>query len=85
MLGEQRNNTFCGVACGLGENTETTFCVTKSGLLCSFNSKRVLENWVELRVSRIKKAGDFTLFFLSLFFSLSNMDSLHLLCRSSGS
>lgn len=50
LLGEQRNNTFCDVACGRGVNSDITYCVTSSGLLCSINSKRVLDTWVELKV-----------------------------------
>lgn len=41
---------FCDVACGIGENAAYTYCITKSGLLCCFNSKRMLEKWVELKV-----------------------------------
>lgn len=51
LLGEQRNNTFCDVACGHGLNSDITYCVTSSGLLCSINSKRVLDTWVELKTS----------------------------------
>ncbi|XP_020618464.1 mitogen-activated protein kinase-binding protein 1-like isoform X2 [Orbicella faveolata] len=52
LLGEQRNNTFCDVACGRGVNSDITYCVTNSGLLCSINSKRVLDTWVELKSSK---------------------------------
>ncbi|XP_071961890.1 uncharacterized protein [Antedon mediterranea] len=51
ILGEQRNNFFTDVACGLGENSNKTYCVTTSGLLCEFNERRLLDKWVELRVS----------------------------------
>ena len=54
LLGEQRNNTFCDVACGHGVNSDITYCVTSSGLLCSINSKRVLDTWVELKVPHNK-------------------------------
>ena len=54
LLGEQRNNTFCDVACGRGVNSDITYCVTSSGLLCSINSKRVLDTWVELKVPHNK-------------------------------
>lgn len=50
LLGDQRNNTFSDVACGRGINSDITYCVTSSGLLCSINSKRVLDTWVELKV-----------------------------------
>nr|XP_006816563.1 PREDICTED: mitogen-activated protein kinase-binding protein 1-like [Saccoglossus kowalevskii] len=49
ILGEQRNNFFCDVACGKGSNKEKTFCITTSGLLCEFDEKRLLDKWVELR------------------------------------
>ena len=51
LLGEQRNNHFCDVKCGVGSNAGSTFCVTSSGVLCCFSEKRVLDKWVELRVS----------------------------------
>ena len=53
LLGQQRNNFFCGVACGKGEVADTTYVITRSGLLCEFNAKRTLEKWVELRVSGV--------------------------------
>uniref|UniRef100_A0AAX7SIN5 Mitogen-activated protein kinase binding protein 1 n=1 Tax=Astatotilapia calliptera TaxID=8154 RepID=A0AAX7SIN5_ASTCA len=51
LLGELRNNFFCDVACGRGSKSDSTFCITSSGLLCEFNSKRMLDKWVDLRVS----------------------------------
>jgi hypothetical protein len=51
ILGEKRDNQFIDVACGVGVNSTLTYSVTKSGLLCSFNQKRLLEKWVELRVN----------------------------------
>lgn len=51
LLGELQNNFFCDVACGRGSQSESTFCITSSGLLCEFNEKRMLEKWVDLRVS----------------------------------
>ncbi|KAL4656482.1 mitogen-activated protein kinase-binding protein 1 isoform X2 [Arapaima gigas] len=51
LLGELRNNFFSDVACGKGRKAESTFCITSSGLLCEFNDKRMLDKWVELRVS----------------------------------
>ena len=50
ILGEQKNNFFCGVACGQGASASKTFAITQSGLLCEFNEKRLLDKWVELRV-----------------------------------
>lgn len=49
ILGEQRNNYFCDVACGKGDMGDSTFAITKSGLLCEFNNRRLLDKWVELR------------------------------------
>ncbi|XP_058386929.1 WD repeat-containing protein 62 [Diceros bicornis minor] len=51
ILGELHNNVFCGVACGQGQMAGSTFCVSSSGLLCQFNEKRVLEKWINLKVS----------------------------------
>ncbi|XP_006867468.1 PREDICTED: WD repeat-containing protein 62 [Chrysochloris asiatica] len=51
ILGELHNNVFCGVACGRGPMAGNTFCVSYSGLLCQFNEKRVLEKWINLKVS----------------------------------
>ena len=51
ILGEQRNNYFCDVACGRGEMGDSTFAITKSGLLCEFNNRRLLDKWVELRTT----------------------------------
>ncbi|NWY04664.1 MABP1 protein, partial [Nothoprocta ornata] len=51
LLGELRNNFFTDVACGRGKKADSTFCITSSGLLCEFNEKRLLDKWVELRVS----------------------------------
>ncbi|XP_068198768.1 mitogen-activated protein kinase-binding protein 1-like isoform X2 [Antennarius striatus] len=49
LLGELRNNFFCDVSCGRGSTSDSTFCITSSGLLCELNSKRILEKWVDLR------------------------------------
>ncbi|KAL0610185.1 WD repeat-containing protein 62 [Plecturocebus cupreus] len=51
ILSELHNNIFCGVACGRGRMAGSTFCVSYSGLLCQFNEKRVLEKWINLKVS----------------------------------
>ncbi|XP_060908400.1 mitogen-activated protein kinase-binding protein 1-like [Labrus mixtus] len=49
LLGELRNNFFFDVACGRGSTSDSTFCITSSGLLCEFDSKRMLDKWVDLR------------------------------------
>ncbi|XP_039546085.1 mitogen-activated protein kinase-binding protein 1-like, partial [Pimephales promelas] len=51
LLGEMQNNFFCGVACGRGPRSDSTFCITSSGLLCVFSGRRVLERWVHLQTS----------------------------------
>ena len=50
ILGDQRNNCFTDVMCGRGRSSMFTYCVSKSGLLCMFNEKRLLDKWVELKV-----------------------------------
>lgn len=81
ILGEQRNNDFCDVACGKGEMGDSTYAITRSGLLCEFNNRRLLDKWVELRVSalseRISYYGDVSVSFYMkrhciLLFSLLN-------------
>ncbi|KAM4712862.1 mitogen-activated protein kinase-binding protein 1-like isoform 2-T2 [Anableps anableps] len=49
LLGELRNNFFSDVACGRDSKSDSTFCITSSGLLCEFNSNRMLDKWVDLR------------------------------------
>lgn len=51
ILGEQKDNEFCDVSCGRGAAADSTYAITRSGLLCEFNSRRLLDKWVELRVS----------------------------------
>ncbi|CAH0761745.1 unnamed protein product [Diatraea saccharalis] len=51
ILGEQKDNEFCDVVCGRGEHNDTTYAITRGGLLCEFNSRRMLDKWVELRTS----------------------------------
>uniref|UniRef100_A0A8D2IH16 WD repeat domain 62 n=1 Tax=Varanus komodoensis TaxID=61221 RepID=A0A8D2IH16_VARKO len=51
LLGELHDNAFCGVACGRGRMPGSTFCILHSGLLCQFNERRVLEKWIDLKVS----------------------------------
>ncbi|XP_050995300.1 mitogen-activated protein kinase-binding protein 1-like isoform X2 [Labeo rohita] len=51
LLGELQNNFFCDVACGRGLKSDSTFCITSSGLLCEFNGRRILDRWVRLQTS----------------------------------
>ncbi|XP_072558369.1 mitogen-activated protein kinase-binding protein 1-like isoform X2 [Paramormyrops kingsleyae] len=53
LLGEQWNSTFCGLACGRGHMAGSTYCVTIQGLLCRFNSRRLLEAWVDLKTAPV--------------------------------
>lgn len=57
LLGELRNNLFTDVACGRGKKADSTFCITSSGLLCEFSDRRLLDKWVELRVSTSVPVG----------------------------
>lgn len=50
-LGEQKRASFCDVSCGRGPMSEATFCLTKNGILCELNSRRLLHKWVDLRTS----------------------------------
>ncbi|KAJ2943469.1 hypothetical protein O0L34_g12274 [Tuta absoluta] len=51
ILGEQKDNEFCDVVCGRGSASESTYAITRGGLLCEFNSRRLLDKWVELRTT----------------------------------
>ncbi|KXJ04915.1 WD repeat-containing protein 62, partial [Exaiptasia diaphana] len=52
LLGELRSHTFCDVVCGVGNNSNYTYCVTTAGALCCFNAKRKLEKFVEIGSSK---------------------------------
>ncbi|XP_050678210.1 mitogen-activated protein kinase-binding protein 1 isoform X3 [Leptidea sinapis] len=51
ILGEQKDNEFCDVVCGRGDTADSTYAITRGGLLCEFNSRRLLDKWVELRTT----------------------------------
>ncbi|XP_041971032.1 mitogen-activated protein kinase-binding protein 1 isoform X2 [Aricia agestis] len=51
ILGEQKDNEFCDVACGRGAAAGSTYAITRGGLLCEFNARRLLDKWVELRTT----------------------------------
>ncbi|XP_047038926.1 mitogen-activated protein kinase-binding protein 1 isoform X3 [Helicoverpa zea] len=51
ILGEQKDNEFCDVVCGRGASADSTYAITRAGLLCEFNSRRLLDKWVELRTT----------------------------------
>lgn len=68
ILGEQRNNYFCDVGCGRGEMGDSTYAITKSGLLCEFNNRRLLDKWVELRVRFSANIAQITVSFVLFHF-----------------
>ncbi|XP_055082252.1 WD repeat-containing protein 62-like isoform X2 [Periophthalmus magnuspinnatus] len=49
LLGDHKNSVFVAVACGRGDASSRTFCITSSALLCVFNGQRTLEAWVNLK------------------------------------
>ncbi|XP_026739904.1 mitogen-activated protein kinase-binding protein 1 [Trichoplusia ni] len=51
ILGEQKDNEFCDVVCGRGDCADSTYAITRGGLLCEFNGRRLLDKWVELRTT----------------------------------
>ncbi|XP_057207402.1 WD repeat-containing protein 62 isoform X2 [Triplophysa rosa] len=51
LLGEHQNSQFCGLACGRGAMASSTYCITRTGLLCQFNSNRQLDSWVDLKTT----------------------------------
>lgn len=51
ILGELRNNDFCAVACGKGSAAESTYAITRNGHLVEFNSRRLLDKWVDCRTT----------------------------------
>ncbi|KJE96850.1 hypothetical protein CAOG_07111 [Capsaspora owczarzaki ATCC 30864] len=51
-LGEQASQTFTSVACGVGAAKDRIFAITATGILCTFNSQRQLENWMDVKAER---------------------------------
>ncbi|XP_031618833.1 uncharacterized protein LOC116337970 isoform X3 [Contarinia nasturtii] len=51
ILGELRNNDFCAVACGKGSGADSTYAITRNGQLVEFNSRRLLDKWVDCRTT----------------------------------
>lgn len=51
ILGELRNNDFCAVACGRGAAADSTYAITRNGHLVEFNSRRLLDKWVDCRTT----------------------------------
>ncbi len=52
ILGDMKNNYFCDVVCGRGENSHLTYAITTNGILCEFNESRYLSRVAELHVER---------------------------------
>lgn len=72
ILSEQRNNSFCDIACGRGASAASTFCITQSGLLCEFDSKRMLKKWAQLNVCRIVEILLYSMDTLTIFVKASS-------------
>ncbi|XP_029026179.1 WD repeat-containing protein 62-like isoform X2 [Betta splendens] len=53
LLGDHKNSVFCGVSCGRGSASSSTYCITSSGLLCLVNCRRQLETYVNLKTSSV--------------------------------
>ncbi|XP_065213511.1 WD repeat-containing protein 62 isoform X3 [Planococcus citri] len=51
ILGEQQNNDFVDVVCGKGNFQDMTYVITRSGILCEFNGRRLLDRWVNVKTS----------------------------------
>lgn len=52
ILGDMKNNYFCDVVCGNGDNAHLTYAITTNGILCEFNEVRCLNQVAELHVER---------------------------------
>ncbi len=50
ILGDLQENDFVDVACGSGPLTLNTYALTKSGKLCLFDNRRVLDKFTEVKV-----------------------------------
>lgn len=73
ILGEQRNNYFCDVACGKAACGDSTYAITRSGFLCEFNNRRLLDKWVELRVSFLEFLNSVLIVLLIIIFYINNL------------
>lgn len=51
ILGDLRDNDFCAVACGKGDCADSTYAITRQGHLVEFSSRRLLDKWVQCRIS----------------------------------
>lgn len=51
ILGEQQNNDFVDVVCGKGSFQDMTYVIARSGILCEFNGRRLLDRWVNVKTS----------------------------------
>jgi len=51
ILGELQDNCFVSVACGRGPLADHTYTLTKTGIVCLFDSKRILDRFTETKAS----------------------------------
>jgi WD40 repeat protein len=50
VLGEHLKESFVSVCCGKQGTATNMYCISKSGKLCMFNERRVLDQFIELQV-----------------------------------
>jgi hypothetical protein len=60
ILGEQQNNDFVDVVCGSGNFQDMTYVIARSGILCEFNGRRLLDRWVNVKVRTFGKSSNIT-------------------------
>lgn len=52
ILGDLQENDFVDVACGSGPLVMNTYALSKSGKLCLFDNRRMLEKFTEVKVRK---------------------------------
>ena len=52
ILGELQDNCFVSVVCGCGPLANHTYTTTRTGLVCLFDAKRLLDRFTETKVSQ---------------------------------
>ena len=50
ILGDLQDNEFVAVLCGTGALATNTYALAKSGRLCLFDNKRILDKFTEVKV-----------------------------------
>ena len=53
ILGELQDNCFVSVVCGCGPLANHTYTITKTGMVCLFDAKRLLDRFTETKVSNL--------------------------------